>query len=101
MDTAITKTPRKTTKVGTVVGRTMRKTVTVRVGRQVRHPLYKKTIKKQMTFLAHDEYEKCKIGDVVRIVETRPISRRKRWRVVEIVGLAAAASEIEPGEVKI
>ena len=102
MDTPRTNAQRKTTKVGTVVGKTMRKTVSVRVGRQVRHPLYKKIIKKQRTFLAHDEYEKCKLGDVVRIVETRPISKRKRWRVVEIVGLAAAAgSENGLGEVKL
>ena len=81
---------RKTTKIGTVIGKKMKKTVTVQVERQVRHPLYKKIIKKQRTFLAHDEYEKCKIGDVVRIIETRPISRRKRWRVMEIVGLSTS-----------
>ena len=92
---------RKTTKIGTVVGKKMKKTVTVQVERQVRHPLYKKIIKKQRTFLAHDEYEKCKIGDVVRIIETRPISKRKRWRVIEIVGLAASHEiENEIGEVK-
>ena len=101
MDTVGNTPQRKTTKVGKVVGKTMKKTVTVQVGRQVRHPLYKKIIKKQRTFLAHDEYEKCKLGDVVRIVETRPISKRKRWRVVDIVGLAAASeSENELGEVK-
>jgi small subunit ribosomal protein S17 len=100
MDTT-QKIPRKTTKVGTVVGKNMKKTVTVRVGRQVRHPLFKKTIRKQRTFLAHDEYEKCKIGDVVRIIETRPISKLKRWRVVEIVGLAATRDiEGEAGEGK-
>jgi small subunit ribosomal protein S17 len=92
---------RKTTKIGTVVGKKMKKTVTVQVERQVRHPLYKKIIKKQRTFLAHDEYEKCKIGDVVRIIETRPISKRKRWRVIEIVGLATSHEiENEIGEVK-
>jgi small subunit ribosomal protein S17 len=91
---------RKTTKVGTVVGTKMKKTVTVRVERQVRHPLYKKIVRTRRTFLAHDEYEKCKVGDVVRIIETRPISRRKRWRVVEIVGLAAAAIEPETHEAK-
>lgn len=83
---------RKTTKVGTVTGTKMAKTVTVLVERQVRHPLYKKTVRDRRTFLAHDEYEKCKVGDVVKIIETRPISKRKRWRVVEIVGLAAAAA---------
>jgi small subunit ribosomal protein S17 len=86
----------KTTKVGTVIGKKMKKTVTVQVERQARHPLYKKIIKKQTTFLAHDEYEKCKIGDAVRIIETRPISKRKRWRVIEIVGLAGS-QEIENG----
>lgn len=96
-----TATQRKTTKIGTVIGRKMKKTVTVRVERQVRHPLYKKIIKKQRTFLAHDEYEKCKLGDVVRIIETRPISKLKRWRVIEIVGLAAAQEiEGEIGEAK-
>jgi small subunit ribosomal protein S17 len=57
----------------------MSKTVTCQVGGRSA-TLYKKIIKKQRTFLAHDEYEKCKLGDVVRIVETWPISKRKRWR---------------------
>jgi small subunit ribosomal protein S17 len=86
---------RKTAKVGTVVSKKMKKTVSVQVERQVRHPLYKKTIQKQKTFLAHDEYEKCKVGDTVRIIETRPISKRKKWRVVEIVGLSAHEMENE------
>lgn len=79
---------RKTTKTGVVVGNKMKKTVTVLIERQVRHPLYKKIIKRKKKFLAHDEYEKCKVGDVVKIVETRPLSKRKRWRVLEIVGLS-------------
>lgn len=91
---------RKTTKVGVVVGKKMKKTVTVLIERQLRHPLYKKIIKRRKTFLAHDEYEKCKVGDVVRIIETRPISRRKRWRVLEIIGLSAADIESEIGEIK-
>jgi small subunit ribosomal protein S17 len=91
---------RKTAKVGMVVGKKMKKTVTVQVERKVRHPLYKKTIKKQKTFLAHDEYEKCKVGDMVRIIETRPISKRKKWRVVEIVGLSANEIENEIGDNK-
>jgi small subunit ribosomal protein S17 len=78
---------RKTTKVGTVVAKKMRKTVTVEVERQVRHPLYRKTVRRRQTFLVHDDAEKCKVGDIVRIIETRPISKTKRWRVVEIVGL--------------
>lgn len=79
---------RKTTKMGVVVGNKMKKTVSVLIERQVRHPLYKKIIKRKKKFLAHDEYEKCKVGDVVKIVETRPLSKRKRWRVLEIVGLS-------------
>jgi len=63
----------------------------------VRHPLYKKIIKKKKKFLVHDEYEKCKVGDVVRIIETKPISKRKCWRIQEIVGLSPseAVKEIE------
>lgn len=91
---------RKATKVGVVIGKKMKKTVTVLVERQLRHPLYKKIIRRRRKFLAHDEYEKCKLGDVVRIVETRPISRRKRWRVAEILGLAAIDVETERGESK-
>ena len=76
----------------------MKKTVTVLVERQVRHPLYKKSINRRKTFLVHDEYEKCKIGDVVKIVETRPLSKRKRWRVKEIIGLSPSESEKENEE---
>lgn len=86
---------RKTTKVGVVVGKNMKKTVTVLVERQVRHPLYKKTVKRQKKFLVHDEYEKCRIGDMIKIVETRPLSKRKRWCVQEIVGLSPIAKEKE------
>jgi small subunit ribosomal protein S17 len=91
---------RKTTKTGVVIGKKMRKTVTVLVKRQLRHPVYKKIIRRRKTFLAHDEYEKCKVGDVVRIVETRPISRRKRWRVTEILGISSAEIESDIGEIK-
>ena len=81
---------RKTTKVGTVIAKKMKKTVTVQVERQIRHPLYRKIIRKKQTFLVHDEAEKCKVGDIVRIIETRPISKTKRWRVLAIVGLTPA-----------
>ena len=87
---------RRTTKVGVVVGNKMKKTVTVLVERQVRHPLYKKIVKRRKKFLVHDEYEKCQVGDLVKIVETRPLSKRKRWRVKEIVGLSP--SEVEKDE---
>ncbi|HZX11788.1 MAG: 30S ribosomal protein S17 [Candidatus Aminicenantes bacterium] len=79
---------RKKEKNGVVIGNKMKKTVKVVVERQVRHPLYKKVIKKRKVYFAHDEYEKCKIGDVVKIIETRPMSKRKRWRVKEIIDLA-------------
>jgi small subunit ribosomal protein S17 len=85
----------KTTKVGVVIRNKMKKTVTVLVERQVRHPLYKKTIKRRKKFIVHDEYEKCKIGDVVKIVETRPLSKNKRWRVKGIVGLSPSEPEKE------
>jgi small subunit ribosomal protein S17 len=91
---------RKTTKIGTVIAKKMAKTVTVQVERQVRHPLYKKIVRQRRTFLAHDENQTCKLGDVVRIIETRPISRLKRWRVVEIVGLKALPADPAIGEVK-
>jgi small subunit ribosomal protein S17 len=93
---------RKTTKIGKVVARKMKKTITVQVERQIRHPLYKKTIRRKQSFLVHDETEQCTLGDVVRIIETRPISKTKRWRVLEIIGKtpAATASEIVDGESK-
>jgi len=69
--------------------------VKVLVERLERHPLYKKTVKRRKVFLVHDEHDKCKVGDVVRIVETRPISKLKRWRVAEIIGLASKEIETE------
>ena len=86
---------RVTTKVGTVVARNSAKTVKVLVKTLEKHPLYKKTIRSKKIFLAHDEQEKCQIGDVVRIAESRPISKLKRWRVAEIVGLASKGIESE------
>ena len=71
--------------VGIVVSDKMDKTVSVAVERRTRHPLYKKTVKKTSTFKAHDEKNECGIGDKVRIMETRPLSKTKRWRVVEII----------------
>lgn len=92
---------RKTTKVGLVTAKKMAKTVTVQVERQVRHPLYKKIIRRRRTFLAHDERDACKVGDKVRIIETRPISKRKRWRVTAILGADATLTASEIGEVVI
>lgn len=78
-------TIRKTQKVGRVVSDKMTKTVVVAVDYLKPHPLYRKIIRKTNKFHAHDEENSCKVGDIVRIEETRPISRLKHWRVVEIV----------------
>ena len=73
------------TRVGKVVSDKMDKTVVVAVIDNVRHPLYKKIVKRTVKFKAHDEQNACGIGDTVRLMETRPLSREKRWRVVEII----------------
>ena len=75
----------RNSQVGVVTSTAMQKTVTVAVDRLVRHPLYKKTLRKTSKFLAHDENGACGVGDRVRIMETRPMSARKRWRVTEIL----------------
>ena len=67
---------------GTVVSDKMEKTVVVRVDRRVSHPIYKKTIQKSKKYAAHDEESRFKVGDVVQIVESAPISKSKRWKVV-------------------
>ncbi|MBI2417758.1 MAG: 30S ribosomal protein S17 [Ignavibacteriales bacterium] len=72
-------------RVGTVVSNKMDKTATVAVVRRVAHPIYKKYFKKTTTFMVHDEQNQCGLGDVVKIMETRPLSKNKRWRLVEIV----------------
>ncbi len=73
------------TKVGVVVSNKMDKTITVAVEDFVRHSLYGKAVKRTKKFKAHDEENTCSIGDTVRIMETRPLSKSKRWRLVEIV----------------
>jgi small subunit ribosomal protein S17 len=73
------------TKLGVVSSNKMDKTITVSVERKVKHPLYGKFVKKSTKFHAHDEKNECSIGDTVRIMETRPLSKLKRWRLVEIV----------------
>jgi len=72
-------------RVGYVVSDKMDKTVVVSVENYVRHPLYGRTVKKSKKFKAHDEINQCKVGDKVKIVETRPLSKDKRWRVAEIL----------------
>lgn len=76
--------PKKILK-GVVISDKMDKTVVVSVERIFQHPLYKKTIKTKKKYKAHDEDNKCKVGDVVEIIESRPISKTKRWRVLRII----------------
>jgi small subunit ribosomal protein S17 len=73
------------TRTGVVTSNKMSKTVTVAVERKVKHPLYGKFVKKTTKFHAHDEKDECTIGDVVKIMETRPLSKTKRWRLVEVI----------------
>lgn len=73
------------TRVGVVTSDKMDKTVVVKVDQLVKHPIYKKYIKRKVTYKAHDEQNTCAVGDKVLIVETRPLSRDKRWRVREIL----------------
>lgn len=75
---------RRKTRVGEVVSDKMDKTVVVAVTRLVRHPLYGRFVKKTSKFKVHDESNECQTGDVVKIMETRPISKDKRWRLVEV-----------------
>jgi small subunit ribosomal protein S17 len=73
------------TKTGVVTSNKMAKTITVAVERKVKHPMYGKFVKKTSKFHAHDEKNECSIGDTVKIMESRPLSKTKRWRLVEVV----------------
>ena len=85
-------------KIGQVSSNKMDKTLVVLVESHRNHPLYKKTIKKVKRYKVHDENNECKIGDTVKIIETRPLSKEKRWRVSEII-IKAAAIEVKPDEI--
>ena len=76
---------RRKSKVGSVVSSKMNKSIVVSVERLVRHPLYGKYFRKTSKFMAHDEENQCRVGDTVKIVETRPLSKLKRWRLVEVI----------------
>jgi small subunit ribosomal protein S17 len=91
-------TTMKKSKVGQVLSNKMDKTLVVLVESYRNHPLYKKAIKNVVRYKVHDEKNECGIGDTVRIVETRPLSKEKRWRVAEIV-TRAAAIEVKPEEI--
>jgi small subunit ribosomal protein S17 len=73
------------TRTGVVTSNKMTKTIIVAVERRVKHPIYGKFVKKTTKFHAHDEKNECTIGDMVRIMETRPLSKTKRWRLVEVL----------------
>jgi small subunit ribosomal protein S17 len=79
----------KNEKIGEVVSTKMTKTIVVEVSRRVPHPLYKKIINKRKKFYAHDEQTSARVGDVVRIVESRPLSKMKRWTLADVIRRAA------------
>ena len=83
---------------GVVTRDKMDKTVVVAVEKAKRHPLYRKSFKRVVRYKAHDENSKCKLGDKVRIIETRPLSRQKQWRVVEII-IKGEIIEVKPQEI--
>ena len=90
---------RRQEKIGMVTSTKMQKTVVVTVERQGNHPLYKRVVRRSKGFMAHDEKNECRVGDWVRIEETRPLSSRKRWRVVEVIAKATLAASVTGGEI--
>ena len=88
---------KRKTRTGTVISDKMYKSVVVVVESRRRHPLYKKVVRHISKFKAHDEDNACKVGDVVKIIETRPLSKDKRWRVAEIIS-SREVVEIESAE---
>jgi len=89
---------KRKTRVGRVVSNKMDKTVVVTVETLRHHPLYKKTIRRATKFKAHDEKNECRPGDTVKIIETRPLSKEKRWRVAEIITKREVV-EVQPKEI--
>jgi small subunit ribosomal protein S17 len=97
---AETVTRRRARKTGVVTSDKMDKSVVVRVDRIVRHKVYKRYVKRSAQFMAHDEQNRCRVGDTVEIIESRPLSANKRWRVARVVREAGgrAAAETPRGE---
>ena len=91
----------KNEKVGSVVSSKMAKTIVVEVIRRVPHPLYKRIISKRRKFYAHDETGEAKVGDVVRIIECRPLSKLKRWKLQEVIRRAALVGEAKPSDLDV
>ncbi len=90
---------RRQEKIGIVTSTKMKKSIVVTVERQVIHPLYKRVVRRSAKFMAHDEKSECRPGDTVRIEETRPLSRQKRWRVVQVISRAAQVAPVPEGPV--
>jgi|SRR6476646_5878119 small subunit ribosomal protein S17 len=90
----------KNEKIGQVVSTKMEKTIVVEVSRRVPHPLYKRIIAKRKRFYAHDEESTARMGDVVRIIECRPLSKLKRWRLAEVVRRAAQVG-VQPADLDV
>lgn len=90
---------KKKTRLGRVLSNRMDKTVVVQVETRRRHPVYKKVVKYKANFKAHDENNTCGVGDLVRIIETRPLSKDKRWRVAEVLTKVEVV-EVKPEEIE-
>jgi len=90
--------PRIKVRLGTVVSDKMQKTVVVAVETTKRHRLYKKTLRRTTRYKVHDEHNECRLGDQVRIVETRPLSKEKRWRVAEIL-VRGDVADVQPSAI--
>ncbi len=91
----------KNEKVGPVVSTKMQKTIVVQVSRRVPHPLYKRIVTKHKKFYAHDEEGTANVGDIVRIVECRPLSKLKRWKLEEVVRRTALAGAPKPSDLDV
>ena len=96
--TSTRKDSRRKTLLGEVVSTRMQKTIIIEVQRKKRHPLYNRIVARSRRFYAHDERGEARLGDVVRVEETRPLSKLKRWRLIEIVRRAAIVPAQEAGE---
>ena len=81
----VARTTRRKTRIGTVVSNKMEKSIVVAIVRRMPHPLYKKYFTRTTNLMAHDEKREARVGDTVKIMETRPVSKQKRWRLVEVI----------------
>ncbi len=91
----------KNEKVGEVVSTKMQKTIVVQVSRRVSHPLYRRIVMKHKKFYAHDEENTARVGDMVRIVECRPMSRLKRWRLSDVIRRSALVGTAQPSDLDV